>query len=96
MVGFENTKEAIAAVIDLTDLIYDRLADGASVDDAVEIFKALSTDPELKAKIEAAWDKKEQIPSELKDLNLLEGAQIAMQLLEGVKKIVKTDAEEAE
>lgn len=85
----KETVEAVDGFFALTLFIASRLKDGAGVDDAIALFTKASTDAEFKAVIEKAYDGKEKIPAEVKDIDLMEGVVLGKKALEFVPQLLE-------
>lgn len=92
-VGIKETKEVLAASNILAILIIKKLKDGLQVQDGIELAQSLFSDGEVKSAIQAAADKINAVPAELKDLDLNEGIELGMwqamqipHLIEAMKK----------
>jgi len=76
--GIKETKEVLAASNILAILIIKKLNDGLQLQDGVEIAQALFSDGEVKSAVQAAADKINAVPAELKDLDINEGLELGM------------------
>lgn len=85
----KETKEAMIGIFELGLVISDLLKDGAQISDASALAMRLLTDSNLKAKLEAAKDKVNEVPEEMKDLSILEAIDLAKTAIEYVPKFVE-------
>ena len=75
--GIKETKEAFVGVNELALFLISRLKDGIGMDDAVAAFQKLSTDEDFRNKLLEAVKGIEQVPAEIKDINMQEGMELA-------------------
>ena len=87
--GIKETKEAIAGVNMLAIFLIKRLKDGAGIDDAFALFSKLTTDKEFKSVLGEAYDGISKVPAEMKDIDLMEGLEIAKIMLDTVPKYIE-------
>jgi hypothetical protein len=78
VVGIKETKEVLAALNKIVIKLAPVFIDGLQLSDVAAGFAALNNDPLAKAEIEAALADIKAVPSELKDINLSEGVELAM------------------
>lgn len=88
-VGIKETKEALIGLNEVGVLLASRLKDGVGVDDFTAVWEKLRNDEEFKAKVQAAYDKAGEIPSEIADLDLGEGVDLALTQVSYVPKFVE-------
>jgi len=53
--GIDETKEALVGFLEALIVIIGAAKDGLQLGDLVEVYKGLWENPEVKAKLEAAW-----------------------------------------
>jgi hypothetical protein len=80
MAGIKETKEVVIAATDIAIAIVKQVKDGVQFSDALALAAALSSDP-LKSEINDALSDINQVPAELKDLNAIEGIELASTVL---------------
>jgi hypothetical protein len=88
-VGIKETKEVLDGLNSVAEEIISVAKDGLQVKDAVQVVEDLIMKPEFKAKLVAAVDGINQIPAEIKDLDLAEGVQLVQFEYDGVKRIIE-------
>lgn len=88
-VGVKETKEMLVGVFAVATLLVARFKDGVGVDDAAAIYDKLKNDAEFKAVITAAYLGYEQIPGEVKDIDVGEGFELAGHMLPEILKLIK-------
>ncbi len=76
--GIKETKDVLIAANKLTILIIKKLKDGVQIQDGIEIAESLFKDGEIKSAVGEAKDKIEQVPAEVKDIDLQEGLELGM------------------
>ena len=74
--GTKETKELLVGLNEVTVLLAKAFNDGVQAKDAVEVFDKLKNDPELSAKILAAYNDANLVSEEIKDLSLAEGIEL--------------------
>jgi len=88
-VGIKETIEAQVAVNELALFLVERFKDGfQAIEDGVAIFDKLKNDADFRDKLIAAYDNYGAIPAEVKDIDLLEGVELAKVQLDYVPKFV--------
>jgi len=86
--GIKETQEGVNGILLLAALIATQLKDGFQAGQDIEaIWAALKNDVELNKALKDAYEGSGQIPSELKDLDVMEGVQLVMGSAPGVMKI---------
>lgn len=89
----KETKEALIAVMAITEFLIERLKDGAGLDDIVATYSKLTSDDVFMKKIKAGFEGINKISSELKDLSVEEttmlGYQIAPEVISLLAKLKK-------
>lgn len=86
--GIKETKEGIVGLMEVLILLTERFHDGAQISDFAAIWGKLQNDPDFQAKLMAAYDGAQQIPSEMGDLDLEEGIELAGLVLAYLPRIV--------
>ena len=87
--GIKETKELAVALIAIAALLAVHFKDGVQVKDAQAIFLQLQMDPELKAKVEAAYKDIEKVKSEVKEVSVLETLEVIQAALPEVHKLIQ-------
>lgn len=77
-VGIKETKEILIAGNEVGVLAVTRLKDGFQFDDFAAFYTAFVNDPEFKAKLQAGWENMGDVPAEIKDIDLVEGGELAV------------------
>lgn len=78
MAGIKETSEGLVGVNEVGVTFAERLSDGLGVDDFDKFYEKLMFDVDFKAKIQAAWENRQQIPAEVMDIDLMEAGQLAI------------------
>lgn len=86
MAGIKETLEATDAVFAFGEEAFKLAADGIQITDAVQ----LAGNPVLLAKAQAAYQGKELIADELKDISPEEAKELAVHLFAGVARMMKS------
>jgi hypothetical protein len=76
--GTKETKEALAGALAVGILFYKKFADGIQTQDFMEIFAKFQLDEAFKAKVVEMYNGANLISSELTDLTLSEGLDLAI------------------
>lgn len=87
--GIKETKEALVGVNELSLKLCEVFKDGAQISDVAELWDKLKNDPEASSKLMAAYQGASQIPAEIKDLDLGEGAELAVVQISYVPKFIE-------
>ena len=82
----KNTKELLVAIIDLVKVVKKLPLDGFSIADAIEFAKILKENPEFLEHLKLAAEGVDQVALEVKELSLMEVAELVSTALEEVKK----------
>lgn len=88
-IGIKETKEAFEGINVLALFLIKRLKDGVGIDDAVALFEKIKDDEEFKKVLSDAVGAIDQVPEELKDLELNEGIELGMLALQYVPKYIE-------
>ena len=93
MADTKETKEALVAVIAITEFLVERLKDGAGFDDALATYSKLTSDNVFLKKIKSGFQGIDKIVLELKDLSTEEitllGYEIAPEIISLLIKLKK-------
>lgn len=84
----KDLKEVIEAILEISVHITAALKDGYQATDLSKLFSVFAKDPIMKAKFSAAYEGISKIGTELKDIDLTEGVEISMLILQFVPKFV--------
>ena len=87
--AIKETREMLEAILELSLCLIDVFKDGAQISDIAELWSKLSNDPVVKAKMLAAYDGYRLIPAELKDMDAVEGVEIASALLLYIPRFIE-------
>lgn len=87
--GINETKELLEALMEMSLVLIDLFKDGVQFKDSIELFQKISSDPVLKAQLVAAYEGYQKIPSEIKDLDAVEGVSLSTCLLAYIPKILE-------
>ena len=82
----KNTKELLVAIIDLIKMVRVVALDGITIADAIELAKILKDKPEFLEHMKLAAEGIDQVAAELKELSLMEAAELIGASLEEAKK----------
>lgn len=88
MAGIKETKEALVGVNEVAVHVVKKFKDGVDVQDFISFYNDFVSDPEFKAKLEAAWNGYQAIPEEVKDLDIGEVVELGAVQLSYVPKFV--------
>ena len=91
MSRMKETTEAVEAILSVIDMIFEKIGEKAEMEDGLEIIKELATNQEFKNKMQKAWDGRDRIPAEIKDMGIVDSASMVMLLFSGIKKIATTE-----
>jgi hypothetical protein len=84
----KNTKEAVVGFIAIAALLADSFKDGVQMGDALTIWGKIQANPELMAKIVAAYTDVEQVTSEVKEITAEEVLEIVAAILPELKNLI--------
>ncbi len=76
--GIKETKELLKGVFELAKVSSGVLKDGVQVQDLVDGYMKLASDPEKKAAIEAAMGGIQEVPAEVQDIKLAEALELGI------------------
>lgn len=88
-VGIKETKELLVGVNELSLVLLKAFKDGIQAKDALELFEAIRSNPELQAKLMQAYEGYGSLPAEMSDVSLAEGLELAQTQLEYLPKILE-------
>jgi len=88
MEGIKETKEALKGVLALAVLMAELFKDGIQAEDAATVFMKLQTDDAFKKCLVEAYNGANLVPSEIKDLSLLEVMELAKVAIDEATKII--------
>jgi len=87
--GIKESQEMLAAILEVAVVLGPILRDGFQAgQDLAAIFAQLSSNDALKSKIAAAVDKANEVPAELKDLDLNEGLQLLIVAVPEIQRVL--------
>lgn len=87
VVGIKETKEVLLGVNELAIVLIKLLKDGVQLDDAMALYAKISSDEAFRGAVLNAVDKIAQVPSEIGELDIAEGIELASLQLSFVPKI---------
>ena len=94
--GIKESKEALEGMMELSICMMEVFKDGMQLSDAMELWDKLKNDPSVSAKMMMAYEGYKKIPSEMKDLDIAEGIQLAMCVMQRVPDMIKVFQEKKE
>ncbi len=86
--GIKETNDCLLAVNKVGLLIAQKLKDGIQLQDGVDVAEALFKDGEIKSAIAEARKNIEQVPAEIKDIDLMEGMTLAQTQISFVPQFI--------
>lgn len=86
--GIKETKEMLEGIHEITLFLITIFKDGVDFSDFGAIWDKITDDADFRAKVEAAYEGYKKIPEELKDLELDEGLELAMDQIKLVPRYV--------
>ena len=87
--GIKETKEVLVGLNEVGLVLASRFKDGVGVDDFVAFYDKLRNDVEFKSKLEAAYTEAGKVPSEIGDISVGEGIELALVQVSYVPKYVE-------
>ena len=84
--GIKETKEALIAANEVSLFICEKLKDGIQFSDATDFYSKVTSDEAFKAKVMAGYDKYQEIPVEVKDIDAGEGLEVMVEQVKYVPK----------
>lgn len=82
LVGVKETKEAMIGMVKLAALLASNFKDGVQAADFAVIIAKFESDPVLKQALMDAYNNIDQVPAEIKDIDLSEAFELGMTLLQ--------------
>lgn len=93
MTGIQETKEVLVAVNELALVVIKHVKDGVSIGDVTAIISDIIATESFKASLAAAVVGITNVPAEIKDIDIIEGGELAIcqasflpKILEALKK----------
>lgn len=86
--GIKETKELLVGMNEITVLLAEAFKDGVQAADAAEVYEKLKANPELSAKILAAYNGMNEVKEEVADISFVEGIELVKVQMEYAPKIV--------
>ena len=87
--GVKETKELLVGVIDVSVLLIKHLKDGVQLGkDASAVLAEVASNEVLKASLLSAVEGISKVPAEVKDVDLLEGGELAVLVASKIKDIL--------
>ncbi len=86
--GVKETKEALVGFIKLAAMLATEFKDGVQATDIAPIVVKMQSEP-LKSALLDAYNGIDDVPSELKDLSLVEALSLVPELIDAVGELVK-------
>jgi hypothetical protein len=83
-VGITELKELLVGVEKLSLILIKRFKDGVTAEDFTAIMSALATDVDFKNAVTGL----RSLPAELKDINVMEGMEIGMFVMQSIPKYI--------
>lgn len=87
--GIKETKEAMIGMLKLAAAMTEVLKDGAQMSDAVALFAKFQGDEKFKSALMAAQENIAMVPAELKDLSIMEGAELMQAAIPEIFELLK-------
>jgi hypothetical protein len=88
--GIKETKEALEAFNEIGLFVASQIKDGVGVEDALALYSKIVSDEAFKSIIVNAYDRYDQIPAEIKDIDMGEGLELAKVQMDYVDKYLET------
>jgi len=88
----KEIKDILIALGDLGELVVGLAKDGIQASDAIKLVDALIKNPKIIEDIKAAVQGVSGIPAELKEINLVDGVDLAQCAYDQVKKVLAAKA----
>ena len=89
-VGIKETTEVITALGAIAPAIVKTMKDGVQVTDGVTIYEQIIRNEEVKAKIMAAIENIKAVPEEVKDLQMVEIAELILVSSKQTFEVIKS------
>jgi hypothetical protein len=74
--GNKEVKDVLVGILAIAELLAVEFKDGVQVSDFADIMVKISANEDLKAKLLAAYNEIDKVPSELKSLSLADGVDL--------------------
>lgn len=87
--GIKETKEVLDGLSDLGAFIIEKAKDGLQAQDGIDIVSKIMLDPGFKAKMDSMVSGIQNVPNEIKDLDISEGFELIKEGYEGYKQIIE-------
>lgn len=87
--GIKETKELLVALLAITKVSAEVLKDGAQLSDLIDGFSKLNGDPVKKKAIEDALAGIQEVPAEIKDIDLGEGVDLVVLLAKELPGLIE-------
>lgn len=84
--GIKETKELVTGVCTLAPILVKVAKDGVQATDALEVYKEITSKPEVMEAIMTAYSNATEIPAELADIDLAETVEL---VIHGGKEAIK-------
>ena len=84
----KESREALVAINQLSVLLIKQFKDGIQMADFMELYAKILADPEVKAKMMAAYEGVSKIPAEMKDIDLKEIIELSSLQLSFLPEII--------
>ncbi len=83
--GVKETKEVLIALLKISGLLFEQLKDGFQMEDLPVILSKMGYSPEVRLAMEGL----RHVPEEVKDLDMAEGFELAMVVMEELPNVLK-------
>lgn len=87
--GIKETKEVLDGLSDLGAFIIEKAKDGLQAQDGIDIVTKIMLDPAFKEKMDLMVSGIQNVPAEIKDLDISEGFDLIKEGYEGYKQIIE-------
>ena len=94
--GIKELMELLVAVNEIALFFLKKLMNGFQFTDVTDFIQKITMDDEFKKIIGDAYDKRQEIPGEIKDIDMAEGLEIADKQLDYVPKYIECFKKEDE
>ncbi len=84
----KDTKEALVGMNEIALYFAKALSDGTQFKDFTEFYEKMTKDEDFKEKMRVAWEGRQNISTELKDVDLKEGLELVTVQLDYLPKFV--------
>lgn len=86
--GIKETKELVIGALTIGGMVAGKLKDGFQVQDIVDLFTEIMSDPVKKAKLEAAVADANKAPKEVQDINMAEGLELLIAVAQELPNVI--------